>query len=182
MRRKRIGVDMDGVVADLHSEWLKRYNYDYNDNLKSEDVTMWNWHKLTHPNCQEKIYEYLDDPGLFENLPVIKGSQEVIEELSRSFDIYFITSPFNLNNIAPKYRWLKKNFGFIAEDRYIFTRDKSVFYGDYLIDDKPSNLVGFQGIKILYSAPHNKHNDNSEFIRAENWREIKRFLFKSETY
>lgn len=170
----RIGIDQDQVVADLHFEWVRRYNYDYNDNLKPSDIKEWNWHKMTHPNCQEKIYTYLDDPELFANLPVIEGSQEVIHKLSNNFEIFFITSPFNLNNVLPKGNWLSKHFEFIPSNNHVYTRNKSIANVDWLIDDKAANFRHLQGVGLLYDAPHNQKE--YQFTRVMDWKDIDEYF------
>jgi 5'-nucleotidase len=170
----RIGIDQDGVVANLHDEWLRRYNYDYNDCLKTEDITYWNWHDLTVKDCREKIYTYLDDPEIFASLSVIEGSQEVIQKLSNKYEIFFITSPFNPNNVVPKHNWLKKHFDFIPEDNYVFTRNKSIAHTDWLIDDKAANFKGFKGVGLLFDAAHNQ--DEKDYFRVKNWREVEQYF------
>lgn len=177
MNKKRLAVDQDNVIADLVAEWVRRYNYDYSDNLKPEQINAWNWDHLCKPNCGKKIYDYMDDPELFANLPVIENSQEVLLELTHTYDIYIATAPFNINNVVPKNNWLLKHFPFLDTDKFVFTRDKSIIHTDYLLDDKPSNLEGFIGNKILFSAPHNT-NEN-RFERVNNWLEVREY-FKLE--
>lgn len=172
--KKRIAIDQDQVMADIMSPWLDKYNDEYGDSLKPQDITQWNWHGITHADCQEKIYTYLDDPDLFLNLPVMEGSQEVIEELNHMYDVFIVTAAFNPLNIPSKYQWLKKHFPFLDEEKFVFTRDKSVILADYLIDDKPKNLETFQGNQILYSAPHNLKEDR--FYRVNNWEDVRETL------
>ncbi|MBX4152232.1 5' nucleotidase, NT5C type [Paenibacillus lautus] len=172
--KKRAAFDQDNVIADLLSEWVRRYNNDYNDNLKPGQVNTWNWHHLCKPECGTKIYTYLDDPDLFLSLSIMEGSQEVLRELSYTYDIYIVTAPFNPNNVVPKYQWLKENFPFLDEEKFVFTRDKSVIRAEYLIDDKPKNLETFQGNQILYAAPHNLKEDR--FYRVNNWEEVRETL------
>lgn len=167
---KRICVDQDQVLADILSVWIDRYNYDYLDNLSVADITDWDIHKFVVPKCGMKIYDYLNDPDLFESLPVIEHSQEVLEELSKKYEIFVCTAPWNEENVAPKYRWLRKHFPFINEDNYIFTRNKSILKADFLIDDKPENLECFDGYKIIFDAPHNQRE--KRFHRFNNWIDI----------
>jgi 5'(3')-deoxyribonucleotidase len=171
MKKKRIGIDMDQVIADIMSEWLRRYNNDYNDNLSPKDITEWNFHNIVKPECGKKIYTYLDDPDLFRNLPVIDESQDAVYELSKNYEIFIITAPFNPNNILPKYDWLKKNFNFISEKNYVFTRNKSIANTNWLIDDNPDNFIGYSGEPLLYNAPHNK-SYQGDILRFDNWQEI----------
>lgn len=174
MAKKRLAIDQDNVIADLLEEWVRRYNNDYNDNLTPGQIDCWNWSHLCKPECGEKIYTYMDDPDLFLKLPVMEGSQEVLKELSYTYDIYIVTAPFNLNNVIPKYQWLKRHFPFLDEEKFVFTRDKSVIRAEYMIDDKPSNLETFVGNQILYTAPHNLNEEC--FYRVNNWVEVRETL------
>ncbi|OZB98085.1 hypothetical protein [Paenibacillus sp. XY044] len=174
MTKKRLAVDQDNVIADLLSYWVDRYNKDYNDNLKPEQVNAWNWHHLCKPECGEKIYTYMDEPDFFLNLPVMEGSQEVLKEMNLIYDIYIVTAPFNMRNVLPKYEWLKSHFPFLDSGKFVFTRDKSIINADYLIDDKPSNLEHFSGSKILFDAPHNQNED--KYYRVKTWNEVREIL------
>ena len=172
--KKRIAVDMDGVIANLHDVWLKIYNSDYNDNLRKEDITLWNWHVLCKPECGEKLYRYLDNPDLFRNLPVIEGSQEVLKELSSKYDIFICSAPYNINNVLPKVEWLRKNFPFLNEKNFVFTRNKGILNADFLIDDNPDNFIDFRGEGLLFDAPHNR--EETKYRRVKNWFEIKEYF------
>ena len=37
----RLGIDLDGVVADFNSGWISRYNLDYGSELPSDAVKAW---------------------------------------------------------------------------------------------------------------------------------------------
>lgn len=174
MTRLRIAIDQDQVLADLLGEWLRRYNNDYNDNLTKEQITYWNWHDLVKPECGRKIYSYLDDPDLFRSLPVIEGAREVVKALSQVADVFVVTSPWNINNVIPKYEWLKEHFPFLNEKNFVFTRNKGIVNADFLIDDKPSNFDDFMGIPLLFDAPHNR--GEKRFMRVCDWKDVKIFF------
>jgi 5'-nucleotidase len=168
---KRIAIDQDQVVADILQEWLRRYNYDYNDTLTPEQIVEWNWDHIVKPECGKKIYTYLDDPELFANLQLIDESQEAIYELSKNYEIFFVTAPFNPNNVVPKHEWLRRYFSFVPERNYVFTRNKSIVRANWLIDDKPGNFIDFYGEGLLFDAPHNQKYTGEE-RRFYNWQEI----------
>ena len=56
-----IGVDVDEVVADLISEWLRRYNVKWNDTLKPEDIHGWAISDFVKPECGKAIYHLLSE-------------------------------------------------------------------------------------------------------------------------
>lgn len=169
---ERIAVDMDQVMCDLLTPWLNKYNREYGDSLKTSDITKWNFHELT--KCGKRIYEYLDDPDLFLNLPIIEDSQIVLKKLSEKFEVFVATSPWNYRNIEPKWQWLQQHFSFIPEKNYVFARNKGIINADYLIDDKALNFVGFGGQGILFDAPHNKNE--VDFPRVNNWQEVMQYF------
>src|SRR6266550_5923080 len=85
-----VGVDVDGVLADLHQEWLRRYNRDFKDTLVQEDVTEWAIDKFVKPealvlnqNGIAPLFQYLQDPDLYENMPEIPHAREGLEYIRR---------------------------------------------------------------------------------------------------
>lgn len=176
MERLRICIDQDEVLASLFPEWLNRYNTDFNDNLTEKMITEWDISKFVKPEAKTKIFEYLDDPELFENLPVVEDSQRVVEKLNRKYDVYICTAAVNPNTHLSKYKWLKKHFPFLDEDKFVFTVDKGIILAHWMIDDKPNNLEAFLPVakkhssKLLFDAPHNR--SELRFKRMSNWKEI----------
>ncbi|GFN32494.1 putative 5'(3')-deoxyribonucleotidase [Paenibacillus curdlanolyticus] len=166
-------MDMDNVIANLTDPWLESYNNTYNDHLKVSDITMWDWHVITKPEAQEKIYKLLT-PELFESLPVIEGSQEVLEKLVKDYEVFIATAAGEASIIPAKAKWLKKHFPFINKDKIVYAIDKSICYGDYLIDDKPENLLTFRGKGLLFDAEHNQNEHR--FERFKNWNEIANYF------
>src|SRR6266705_1995637 len=81
-----VGVDVDGVLADLHLEWIRRYNRDFNDTLTSEDVTTWEIGAFVKPEALVKnangvapLFQYLQDADLYAHVPEIPGAREGLE-------------------------------------------------------------------------------------------------------
>ena len=49
LSQMRIGVDLDGVVADFTQGWTSKYKLDFDKEIKEEDITDWGLSKpLTH--------------------------------------------------------------------------------------------------------------------------------------
>jgi len=174
----RILVDVDGVVADLHKAWLQRYNSDYHDNLTSKEITRWAIHEFVKPQCGRKIYAYLMDPTLYDDVPVMRGAKKGVEQLrSDGHQVIFVSSGF----FPAKVKWLADN-GLAINFPYndgrwdtladvVLTGDKSLVKGDVLIDDYPRNLNG-QKKTLLYDSPWNQ--DETRFDRVYNWSDIYR--------
>jgi 5'-nucleotidase len=160
-------VDMDGVAADIIPYWLYRYNTDFQDDLSYEDITCWGLEKLVKPLCGEHIRDYLDDPGFFAKARVIDGSIDALRDISdKGHKVYFATHTPETSRTAyyEKCTWADRHFPFIGGDHVIAVKDKSVLLGDVLIDDKPENLVAFQGRRVLYDQPWNR-----SFLEGASW-------------
>lgn len=171
-KKQSIAIDQDQVLASLLEAWLELYNYDYSHDLAPHQITKWNWHDITFAG--ERIYTYLDDASIFENLDVVKDSIEVTKELSEHFELFVVTAPWNAESVPPKSRWLQKHFPHINKKNHVFTQNKSVINCNFLIDDKPSNLINIQGQPLLFTAPHNLNE--VDFPRVNNWLEVREWF------
>lgn len=69
---------------------------------------------------------------------------------------------------------LFKYFDYLTWNNVIVTSHKHLIKADYLIDDRPENLIGgvYQG--VLFDAPHNKNFNEAQYgiIRVTSWEEI----------
>ena len=138
-----IACDVDEVVADLRTEWLLRYNRDWNDNLTLERITTWDFHTLVNPLCGKGIYEYLSAPDLYECVQPIPGAVEGVEALrAAGHRILFVTH--NVWGMTDqKAEWLLRH-GFIHQrgrmlpPELIVTGEKTLVGADLLIDDAGS--------------------------------------------
>jgi 5'-nucleotidase len=165
-----IGVDVDGVVADLHTEWLRLYNADYDDHLTSEDITAWNTHEFVKPECGKKIYSYLSRADLYDRVEPIFGSQYGVSRLRHAgYQPVFVTS--NVKGMTdPKWKWLEK-FDFLkSKSELVVMHDKSLLNANVLIDDGAHNIKAFRGGKpLLFDAPWNR---SESLPRVCGWSEV----------
>ena len=173
MRILDINIDVDGVLCDLHDEWLRRYNRDYNDSLTPDDIVSWNIQNFTKPECGNKIFNYLNDEDLYDKSPVMAGAQEGVDRLrSAGHTITFVTSGFFLSKVE----WLVRNKFSTAKNwqtafDVIITHNKSKIRGDVMIDDYWKNLVGYD-VPILFNRPWNVDYRNLLYISAPDWKHV----------
>ena len=170
--KKVIAIDMDQVLADLLSDLVAYINVYDDPFLKEEDILCWDISKYS--NTQNNVYRHLDYE-LFRNLDVIEGSQRAVEELTKKYEVYVVTTATNHpESLKAKLEWLTEHFPFIPHSNVVLCGNKNIIKADIMIDDGIHNLETFEGMKILFDAPHNR-NDN-RFIRVMNWEEIERKL------
>jgi 5'-nucleotidase len=160
-------MDIDGVLADLSTEWHRLYQRDYHDNWDVENAK-WDVHLYVKPECGMKIYDYLKDPCLYDNVKPIEGAIDAVNFLKNYFRIiYATTSP--IETFGVKYYWLKRYDLISRLEDYIEIKDKSLLYADYLVDDKYENARDFvSGIGVLFTQSWNKKFDYP--YRLNGWR------------
>ncbi|NRD77765.1 5'(3')-deoxyribonucleotidase [Bacillus sp. BRMEA1] len=172
---KTLLIDMDSVICDLMSEWHRRYNRDYNDNLSVVRLLCWDSEKYVKPECGKKIYDYLMEPGLFLGLKPLPNAIEVLERLNKRFDILIVTSSVS-SAYEEKERWVGQNLPFLDRNNLIFAHRKNMIVGDLLFDDAPHNLLGFAATGRTAIAMDYPYNRDVDVPRVKNWLEFEAFI------
>jgi 5'(3')-deoxyribonucleotidase len=166
---------MDEVMADTLAEHLRRYNQTFDEELTPEDLAGKGLWEIAPQDRQQQLRAFLDAEDFFEDLLLMPGAQEALQQLSARFEIFIATQAMAVpNSLGSKYRWLQRHFPFISPRNYVFCGDKSILRADYLIDDLPKNLLRFQGQGLLYTAPHNL--SAAGFLRVNNWEEVAQYF------
>ena len=171
---KRIAIDMDEVISHFSAKCLELFNDEFEERYTNQHLMGKKLMELDS-RFEKKVDQYLANESFFLELEVIKDSQEIIKDLSASYEIYIVTAAMEFPaSLAPKYQWLKKHFDFLNEKNFVFCGDKSIIHADYLIDDTPSHLETFIGKGILFTAPHNVNATG--YTRVNSWKEVKAYF------
>lgn len=138
MSKKRIFIDMDGVLAD----WYKGV----------ED--------LPKDVYDEYAYRHDEVPGLYLNLEPIKDSIESVLTLDKHFDLFILSTASwgSSSSLTEKVEWIKKLYGDQPGSPFykkvVLTHRKDLLIGDYLIDDREVNgAKEFMGELIQFGTP-----------------------------
>lgn len=162
-----INVDLDGVVADLHSALI--YMSGGPPPFKS-DITHWE-----HP-IAKGIWEKLKTPEIYDWMPPIAQAREHVNGLYDSGYKVVIVSNRPPEAFDYTERWLD-SFGFKV-DGIMLTDDKNKAGPHILIDDKPENVWRYAdsvGPAILFSQPWNQNwtipGTPNPLLRCKGWDE-----------
>jgi 5'(3')-deoxyribonucleotidase len=168
-RPLRIAIDMDGVIADHLTKQLSFYNRDYADQLSFADLQGKKLREVA--KCGYEVQNYYRDSMFFRDLTVMEGSQSVIQQLQKKYEVFITTAAMEFPaSFQAKYAWLSEHFGFIPADNIVFCGNKGIIQADYLIDDNSYHFKDFQGKGVLFTSPHNVFE--TEYTRVNNWEEV----------
>lgn len=137
----RLGIDLDGVVADFNSGWIARYNSDFDAALGTEAVVVWDaMTQLTHFADDGAFWRWAagaNGSSVFRHLETYPGAIEALTRLARNHSIVIITT---------KPDWaIHDTFAWIA-DQHIptrevhMTREKWRVPCDVYLDDAPHQI------------------------------------------
>lgn len=161
MNKLIIAVDVDEVVADLLSEWLRIYNILWDDTLRPDKIRGWSLVEQVKPECGKRIYEILHNRTLYDHVKPIPGALEAIRWMrQRGHRVVFVSSCV-AGSVDRKVAWLQKHKflppGNSVKD-FIAATDKSLIGADVLIDDHILNVEAFPRYGILLHVPHNSES------------------------
>ncbi len=177
MKKKTIGIDMDGVLADIETHWLNLYEKDYGVKLGPEIFL-----NVTEADAfpdKTAVLKYVFTPGFFRTIPVMQGAIEAVKKLAEDYEIYIVSAAMEFPlSLFEKREWLSEHFPFIDWKNIIFCGDKSIIDTDYLIDDHPKNLDFCKGMPIMFTAGHNARFNHH--VRVNNWQDVLALMEKEQ--
>ena len=151
MQKLRLGIDLDGVVADFNQGWIDCYNRDFNTTLHSDDIVEWDAPLfLTDFEHMGKFWDWARDCGngdsLFRVLPTYPGAVETLHRLADQHHIIIVTTKpdFAVNDT---YAWLEQHN--IPNTEVHIVDDKTTVNIDLLLDDADHNLQA-----VTHRRPH----------------------------
>ncbi|HEY4966641.1 MAG TPA: 5'(3')-deoxyribonucleotidase [Puia sp.] len=171
--RLSIAVDMDGVLADTETHFIKYYETESGE--KVDRKTLLGVPESHAFNDKTAVQRYVHSAGFFRSLPLIPGSVSAVKSLMEHFDVYIVSAAMEFPlSLYEKKQWLGEYFPFISWKNIVFCGDKSIIKTDYLIDDHSKNLDNFSGVPLMFTASHNLYLNQHH--RLNNWEEILKYF------
>jgi 5'-nucleotidase len=170
--KKRILIDMDGVLADVYSRFHEMHHNETGEEKSTDEIT-----GILEHEAFPGVYRWVTTPGFFRTIPVMEDSQRVMQLLNEKYDVIVVSMATEFpESLTDKQIWLHDNFPFISWKQSVFCGNKSLIKADIMIDDHFKNLDNFDGETILFIQPHNINSTNHKHKTVTSWDEIEDLL------
>jgi 5'(3')-deoxyribonucleotidase len=157
--RPCIGIDVDGVVANLHEPWIQWLReFDYNIE-QHPGFTHWS-HPLDLAGkfALDFIHKRIYDQDIVKPFEGALAAIEMFRDLG--YGICFVSDCIN-DTAQAKLSWLHR-WGFLkvgaSYTQFIPTSNKSNVPVYMLVDDHVDNVASFKGIGVLHTRSHNRQS------------------------
>jgi len=155
----RLGVDVDGTIADIHKPLIEKISDKYRIQLSKDDITDWNWGPLirslglTGSDCVDMT----DEIWATQWSMVPLTDEHVVaafSELKAKYTVDIVTS--RMVESAVK-KWLAQHE--IRYDNFVLSKDKHELGYDFYVEDDPylSAILPRGKVLFLYERPYNRN-------------------------
>ncbi len=186
----KIAIDVDDVLADFSTEFIKFQKKKYDLDLEpiKDELYSAGWvdnSGLSRKEGYRRIIEFVES-DVTKNLKTINGSQEAVKKLKEKFNLIALTGRPASAGESTRI-WLNKNFpeifsDFLITDMHMISgnkKDKGEMCIEngikLLIDDLPQYCLECASADVptfLFNQPHNQYFDDQEYpeiTRVSSW-------------
>lgn len=178
----RLGIDLDGVVADFNQGWVDRYNRDFGASLSVDDIVEWNAPVgLTHFRGMGEFWKWArtccEGKSLFRGLLPYPGALEALHDFSDAGHHIVILTTKPDFAVHDTYEWL-------AEHRLPTTEvhildDKTTVACDLYVDDADHNVESLvaahpDALVCRYVRPWNRPHRGA--VDVDGWPQLERLV------
>ena len=140
----RLGIDLDGVVANFTRGWMRFYNRDFGANLNEADSQHWDdIVTLTHFESADEFWQWstdIDGRSVFAYLEPFPGAIEALHDLrSDGHEILLVTDKPDFA-IDDTHDWISRHR--VPATEIHFVADKWLIDCEVYLDDGPHVLLG----------------------------------------
>jgi 5'(3')-deoxyribonucleotidase len=143
----RLGIDLDGVVANFTKGWVDFYNRDFDADLHTEQVDRWDGlTAITHFEDMEAFWRWcsdLDGRSLFWHLEPFPGAIEALHRLDEEGHEIVILTTKPTFAVEDTHEWIAAQ-GIPTNEIHILEK-KWMVDCDVYLDDGPYVLPGLVG-------------------------------------
>lgn len=174
-----VAFDVDDVVANTNAVVLANYNHAAGTSHSMDEIVSWET-DFREDGCGVTLKNFYNDSELYLHVRPVEGALDAVRDVRRlGHRVIFATACMPMTR-GRKQDWLHEH-GFLGEDirkdwwmDYMEVADKSLVRAGVLIDDGYHNILGFDGLGILWDKPWNRSAHPNH--RACNWDNVMRYI------
>lgn len=154
MKKYKIGIDLDGVIWDLVTPWLKLYSEITGEIINPNYLSCYNLFSVVkHPETLDYILHHRDD--LWEHVQLFDGVADSINKLldNPKVDLQIVTATSHVEAMG-KINRLFELLPRLSEKNITMTQRKDLLKLDFLIDDCIDNLIHSENTTFLFLISH----------------------------
>ena len=176
----RLGIDLDGVVANFNEGWMRRYNEAFGTDLEPAMVTSWNaMIDLTRFASMQEFWDWAkggDQPSIFRDLPTFPDAVPALHRLAAAHKIVIITTKPRWA-VHDTFAWISEH-GLPTQEVHMISRKWEVECDVYL-DDAPHLLPRLvvqrpEATIVRFERPWNREVDGAHSVAS--WAEFERLV------
>lgn len=177
----RIGIDLDGVLRDIHTSLCDVWNWKTGIRKTPADFVGWGVHEYLEVEkagmtTEEFYHWWFNNDYVYLLATVIPGSQEGVKQLASKWDLVLVSSQPTAIARQRSIAFVDAHFPKMFKAIY-FGSDKSWVRLDAMIDDAVHNLKpNVARHRVLFDQPWNQ-DAPSDIYRARNWQEVVDYFF-----
>lgn len=159
----------------LLSVGLNELNKKCGSSLCEEDITDWRIAKFFPSLTNEDLFSPLNTAEFWGKIAPMQNAQDILKKLIDDGHTIRIVTASHYATVPAKIKRLLEMYPYLKWEDVIVASDKSLIFGDIMIDDGTHNLeVTSCGLAVLFDRPHNRsYNDEAAgMVRVETWDEI----------
>jgi uncharacterized HAD superfamily protein len=190
MKIRRLGFDLDNVIADMEPYLLAYAKEKYGIELTDEQKKFFKWEQM--PGMSQEIAEDIHatavDPAFFMNIDPVEGAKETLSFLKRKGRKIHIITARPEDSFVFTSRWLKKHriwyHSLTCCPSAWKPRMAAELKVESFVDDRYETLMGFINFRQtgrfrklgLMSQNWNAHLKHDRLRRVHNWEDILELL------
>lgn len=181
----KLGVDIDGVLANQIITLLPIINKRYSLNLKYGDIDHWR-KKIADSDIAQLIVEAQRNDEYLLKIPLIENSNDILIDLRPTYEIYILTAR-EIGTKSATLKWLDLNSIYFDYFHNLREGNKQQIEVDIIIDDYKGNIEEYlnshpKSYAILFKQPWNSILELDSFFKSQrchvayNWKQIPQIL------
>ena len=141
-KKKRVLVDMDGIVVDFFGPMFERYFRLTGEVVVIDQIL--GWDMSNYVGQGDVLMAIFREPGYFRKLLPNPGAVRALKRLSKSYDVIIASYACTADAAKEKIEWCAEWLPFIGPNNIFLCHRKELIEGHAIIDDGLHNAAAYK--------------------------------------